>query len=172
MSRLRRVLVEFHRGGFSSLLGARGRTRLRGLGSRLRTVKRRVRLLGRRTQRRGRDAGRVISSVSRRLGAPITTLSAYFDILVRGSLDTARRRRFHVHYQDTLSKLRALLRSLLRVSGVRAKLVRVGGGGLPLVSAIVSTIGHACPGTSRGRVRFIFSCTGRLRAYVIVRSGE
>lgn len=115
-------------------------------------LKRCFRSLGRHLRRRRGNAGDLVASVSRRLGAPLTSLQVDRRLITRGQIAKRRRERFLRRRSRRLAGLRRLLGRLMGLSELRARVVRVRSLRRDLGGALARTIDRVCVGTEKGSV--------------------
>lgn len=102
--------------------------------------------------RRQTSLRRLVSSVSRRIGAPVTGLGIVGDALLRGRVPIRGRGRFLATRTARLSGLSFLVRTVVGASHLRANIVSLRGGDRPLCSALTTTLKNVLLGTRGGRV--------------------
>lgn len=95
----------------------------------------------------------LISSVSRRIEAPIDGVGVVMSALLAGSLRRRRRGRFLGDMEKRVGGLSFLVRTLIGASHLRAKIVRLRGRSRFVCSALTRTVDKVMCSTRRGGVR-------------------
>lgn len=123
-----------------------------GVGCQLKQLCRIVRRGGGDVTGRQTSLRRLVSSVSRRIGAPVTGLGVVGGALLRGRIPPRGRGRFLATRTDRLSGLSFLVRTVVGASHLRAKIVSLRRGRRPICSALTTTLNKVLLGTRGGRV--------------------